>query len=119
MNSLFMMTSHSDELFCNAPLPDLNHLIIEGRAKSASRILILAGKPLLFRINGELTPPLNPTPLHFKQTQSLAGALLSPEQVLILDEAGAVEIQYSGADIPAAINIFFGDGAHNLIVFLD
>src|SRR5690606_35921011 len=106
-------------LFLDDPLRDLEALIDESREQEASRLLILAGKPIVCRVAGKLSPPMRPEKIHFRQTEALAAALLTEDQQGELDKSGAVEITYlarSGESF--AMNIFFGDGAHNAIVFL-
>lgn len=112
-----------NELFTTAtPLADLDRLVALAREQGASKLLILAGKPVLARVNGRLSDPLLPGRIHFRQSELLAAALLSPEAAERLDQEGSVEIDYSPAApagaLPLRINVFFGDGAHNLVVFL-
>lgn len=77
---------------------------------------------MLARVNGSLTEPLFPGRIHFRQTELLAAAILPADCEETLNRDGSVEFDYSPAtpaDAPAVrINIFFGDGAHNLVVFL-
>ncbi len=105
-------------MFVTNPITDLNNLIETARAKGVSRVLILAGKPLLWRVGTELSPPVSPQPIHFRQTEALALAILSAEQTAELDKEGAVEIDYESPNQAVRINIFFGDGSHNFVVFL-
>lgn len=121
-------TFNSRNLFSKEDaLRDLDTLIASARSQNASKLLILAGKPIVCRIDGQLSEPILPGRVHFNQTERLVTALLSAEQHVTLDTDGAVEIDYTpatnGNDGTTAksvrINNFFGDGAHNLVVFLD
>ncbi len=105
-------------LFLDDPLGDLDRLIQIARAQGAGRLLILAGAPPVCRVEGELSPPLMQKPLHFSQTQALAGAILTDEQTAELDQEGAVEIDCTVGGQSVRINVFFGDGSHNFVVFL-
>lgn len=119
------------ELFTGeSPLAQLNTLITAAQASKATRLLLLAGKPILCRINGQLSDPIKSERLHFRQTQALVHTLLTEEQITTLDKDGAIEIEYylttnpnqpaqPQQTKPVQINIFYGDGAHNLIVFLE
>ncbi len=114
------MTSDENPLFYLDPLADLAKLIQEAQDRKASRLLILAGKSIVCRVEGKLSPPMLPERIHFRQTQALADALLNEEQQHKLDADGSVEIDYKvdGQPEPLSMNIFFGDGAHNVVVFL-
>ena len=126
------MAPNNDLLFQTDPLADFLRLIENARAKRARRLLILSGKPVVFRIGNDLLKVTNYN-LHFNQTESLANVLLSPSDAQLLEKDGAVEFEFdiekdnnsngissSGMnDHPIRINIFFGEGAHNVVVFLD
>lgn len=118
------MALDENALFIYDPLRDLDTLLEEARDRGASRLLILAGKAVVCRIAGKLSPPMRPGNLHFRQTESLVHALLNENQQAELDKSGAVEIDYktppgnNSEKPPVKMNIFFGDGAHNAVVFL-
>lgn len=109
-----------------APLADLDSLIRTARNAGATRLLILAGKPIVCRVDGKLSEPLFPGRLHFSQTEALVRAVLQEEQTASLDADGSIEFSYSpssdedsSSHSPVVITIFYGDGAHNLVVHLD
>lgn len=129
--SLFLMMNDAAKLFLTEPLADLQKLLGTARQHSAEKLLLLAGKKIIYRANGKLSPPLNDKPLHFAQTQALAQALLGPPHDNELEETGSTEFEFplegnrngsseSAAGLPASIriNIFYGEGAHNIIITL-
>ena len=122
--------ARSDLFLGEGALAELDALITSAIAGGASRLLILAGKPVVCRIDGKLSDPLLPGRVHFSQTERLVASLLTAEQHATLDKDGAVEIDYSpgtaitgsnGAAVSSLvkINVFFGDAAHNLVVFFE
>lgn len=131
--SFFVMTPNKTDLFTHDPIADLRQFVDAARAKGAGRLLILAGKKIVCRIGRELSPPLTNANLHFNQTEALAKALLTPAQEEELERAGSVEIDFalnqshggngksakSSAPDAVRINVFFGEGSHNFIVFLE
>lgn len=125
------MTPNNNLLFQSDPLADLLRLIQMAQTQRARRLLILSGKPVALRIGHDLSK-ITDYALHFNQTESLAKALLSPSQIQDLDKDGAVEFDFpidqisnsngssleSGSAGQVRINIFYGEGAHNVIVFM-
>lgn len=112
------MTPDEKLLFLNDPLGDFDQLIVTARERGASRLLILAGAPPVYRIGTELSPPLYPQSVHFSQTQALAESILTTQQKAELEIEGAVEIDYIADGQAVRINVFFGDGSHNFVVYL-
>lgn len=110
-------------LFLYDPRRDLDTLLEEAWTNKASRLLILSGKSIVCRVSGKLSAPMHPDRIHFRQTQSLAEAILTEDQQAELEKSGAVEIDYQPTHGSAShqhfrVNVFYGDGAHNVVVFL-
>jgi len=111
------LSPDNPRLFIENPLDDFARLIRLGHEANAQRLLLLAGKYPVCRVDGELTAPIIDEVLHFEQTQALANALLSADQTATLDHDGSVEIKTQIDDIGYLINVFYGNGSHNFIVF--
>ena len=105
-------------LFSTNPLDDLSQLVSMARQMGARRLLVLAGKYPVCRVGRHLSEPLVEELVHFSQLEHLAAALLSPEDSARLDQDGAVEIWRTISGRDYAVNVFFGDGSHNVVVFL-
>ena len=101
-------------------LADLDALIALARVAGATRLLILPGKPVVYRVGGQLSEPVMAGRVHFSQTERLIAALLSDEQKADLDVNGDLDMNYPPSDggEPVQIQVFYGDGAHNLVIFL-
>lgn len=113
-----MSETRNPKLFIDDPEADLARLVDVARRLGAGRLLLLAGKYPVCRINGQLSHPLVDEKLHFQQTEALVNALLDVPEKQQLDEKGEIEINRSIASASVNINIFYGDGSHNLVVFL-
>lgn len=118
-------SSHQGLFTSTAPVAELDVLIQSAINAGATRLLILAGKPVVCRIDGKLSEPMFPGRLHFRQTEALTKAVLNEQQMSLLDADGSVEFTYqpleenSNRHSPVLITVFFGDGAHNLVIHLD
>ncbi len=119
-------SSHQGLFTSTAPVAELDILIQSAVNGGATRLLILAGKPIVCRIDGKLSEPMFPGRLHFSQTEALTKAILTDEQMAHLDVDGSVDFTYqpppdenSTPYSPVLITVFFGDGAHNLVIHLD
>jgi len=111
------LSSDNPRLFIENPLDDFVRLIRLGHDAHAQRLLLLAGKYPVCRVNGELTAPIVDQVLHFEQTQALANAILSADQTTALDRDGSVEITQQIDNVVYLVNVFFGNGSHNFVVF--
>lgn len=110
--------SKPGNLFVNNAVSDLESLITEAEKLNARRLLLLAGKHPVCRVGTQLSPPLRTERLHFKQTQNLVQSILSPNQVVELDNAGEIDAEITIGSRSYSVNIFFGDGSHNVIIYL-
>jgi len=100
-------------------MDDLAWLVALAQSRGASRLLILSGKPLVARKNGELTPPLLPSRVHFSQVERLVSALLTQQQHDALNRDGELELVHDFRGRPCPVTVFYGDGAHNIIIHLE
>lgn len=113
-----MTKTNEQNLFSGDPIGDLSRLIQKAKDQEATRLLLLAGKQPVCRVKNKLSPPVSDERLHFSQTETLANALLTDDQKTDLDNAGAIEIvvELPGESYPCSV--FYGNGSHNVIVFL-
>ena len=113
-----MSLEDTKSLFTEQPVVDLAELIQRARDLKATRLLLLAGKAPVCRIGEQLSPPLTNERLHFSQTESLANAVLSETQKQELDKSGSIEFELSLESGTHQCSVFYGNGSHNIIVFL-
>jgi len=98
------------------PLEDFLKLAYE---RGASTVLYLVGRPPVMRIGRELQPPLEDRPLTFRETEKLVERLLSPQEIIRMNENGNIETRFNIGNITGNLTVFYGLGSHNLVFYLD
>ncbi len=96
----------------------LEELLVEAAQVGASSVLFLVGRPPVARIGGELQPPLDTIVLTFHETEKMAQRLLTPQEIISLNQNGSVETEFLLAGVKGNLTVFFGGGSHNLVFYL-
>jgi Tfp pilus assembly pilus retraction ATPase PilT len=84
----------------------------------AQTLLLMAGQPPVMRVQGALSPPLQPEPLDWQVTQGLAEQLLPAEYRSGFEKTGSAELPFHVAGVAGNLTIFYGNGCHNLVFHL-
>lgn len=88
-------------------------------ARGASRVLFMVGHAPVIRVEGALEPLEEQPLLSFYDTQEIARQLLSEQQDHALDENGSVELPFEIGQVRGSVTIFYGQGSHQIVFYLD
>ncbi len=91
-------------------MSDIHDILKLARTKKATDVHIVAGSPVLLRIEGDLTP-VTREPVSAKMACELSYALLTPEQIAQFEKARDLDIMYSDEEHGRyRVNVSYNDG---------
>jgi Tfp pilus assembly pilus retraction ATPase PilT len=97
---------------------DLEACLESAVAAGARSILLISGQPLAMRIGETVETPHGSSSLTFHDTQAVVEQILPPTHQEALDRDGAVEFPFRIGPHRGTATVFFGQGAHNIVLHL-
>lgn len=99
-------------------MKEANDILAAARQRRATDIHIVAGSPVLFRVEGELLPATKET-LTPKLARDISYALLTPEQIAEFETERDIDFMLTDADRNRhRVNISFNDGCVGAVIRL-
>ncbi|PKO14271.1 hypothetical protein CVU37_14730 [candidate division BRC1 bacterium HGW-BRC1-1] len=101
------------------PLSPLAEILGDAAERGASSVLFLAGNPPCIRIGRKLQPPLAEPNLTFHDTEAIVHQLTDGAQLTMLHTNDNYEMPFNIAGVTGMVTIFYSQGAHSLVFYLD
>jgi len=99
-------------------MADIQDILRRAREKKATDVHIVAGSPVLLRIEGELLP-ITREPLSREQARQLCYSLLTPTQIAEFEEKLDLDFMTSDADHERyRVNVSYNDGDVGVVIRL-
>ena len=97
---------------------EIQHILKVARSKKANDVHIVAGAPVLLRVDGELVPATRES-LTAQAAKELAYGLLRPEQIHEFEQDLDIDLMVSGADHSRyRVNVSYNDGDVGAVIRL-
>jgi len=99
-------------------MSDIHDILKLARSKRANDVHIVAGSPVLLRVEGELVP-VTREPISARTARELSYALLTPEQAARFEESRDLDVMVSDAEHARyRVNVSYNDGDVGAVVRL-
>ncbi len=99
-------------------MSDMQDILKLARSKRANDVHIVAGSPVLLRVEGELLP-VTREPISANMARELSYSLLTPEQTAQFEKAHDLDVMYSDAEHGRyRVNVSYNDGDVGAVVRL-
>ena len=99
-------------------MADIQDILQRARAKRATDVHVVAGAPVLFRIEGELLP-VTKEPLTSPAAKALTYGLLDPAQIAVFEQNLDFDFVISDAErCRYRVNVSFNDGEVGAVIRL-